>query len=230
MDEQVRRARRLESRVEVVLPLLRIAACAEDRRTIDEQRKRRAKDDLADAARALPLCGVPGRRARVRIAIGAQPAAEPYGRVKRCVVNVARHLRAAACIAAERDEVPREGGNRVPERAAEERPRQAFRVVNFLDPDRHRDVQSLRGAPATASLRAIGASQSRQRWASRTSPSSRFVPVTTSGFSRVSNMRTPSGSSTCARTKYLPGSSGSAGNSSSKAKRSVARGRGTTPS
>ena len=32
----------------------------------------------------------------------------------------------------------------------------------------------------------------------------------------VSNMRTPSGSSACARTKYLPGRSGSAGNSASK--------------
>ncbi len=46
-----------------------------------------------------------------------------------------------------------------------------------------------------------------QRCSSRTRPISRVSPVTTSGRSTWSNSRTPSGSSACARMKYLPGNS-----------------------
>ncbi len=51
-----------------------------------------------------------------------------------------------------------------------------------------------------------------------------------SGISTLSNRRTPSGSSAWARTKYLPGSSGSRGKVSEKAKRCAPMRLGVTPS
>src|SRR2546423_2045916 len=63
--------------------------------------------------------------------------------------------------------------------------------------------------PLAASVASVPACQ---RCAMRTRPSSRVSPSTINDCSMLSNSRTPSRSSACARIRYLPGNSGSSGN------------------